>query len=604
MHNSYRVGILDLVHSSGAGAGAAGGGEEAELNARWSVGRKLVFFASFTFLIDIGMSLFSLSAFHNFEMLTTHMMFSSDILSFRSNISDLLLLSVLRALVLPVVAAVAVYIGNPDFGRGQERKRCTSRNDDGDGDSGHSHLRDPLLSSSSAISSSIAADDEMPASKEEAGKEDREKEVRVDMSEDWQRGKRAVEDLNDTTLQRLKASAAARKHVFLSLMFAFSTGVQIYTGIKCLNFSWDRYGGSEDVVAPLVTSSVFFINIEVWLLREFVSEITRSRGLFVKSLHQHPLFFDKRVASHWCDLCGQRVNRAFRCKQCDFDACEKCVSRKRTANAGENLIRSDRGVVETKPMSTMEYFCRAIKLTGPESKLFMFAFIFLTLTAVATLALPNTQGQIINKIIANDKSSFLFHLKLYIGIMVAMGIFNGIKGLLFTVVARRIAFHARNKLFGAILRQDIAFFDGTTSGRLTSRLTNDIGMMLSPIQSTLSTLLYNIVMLFGGVGMCFFTSYQLSMLACTSFSSLLCPARLFLRQRTVFVSRRLSRTFPLHIRLHSHNCRTNTVPVGHVRELVPTAEPARPLCTFRGELGRRTGTRTRSNGEGVFAGEC
>ena len=51
------------------------------------------------------------------------------------------------------------------------------------------------------------------------------------------------------------------------------------------------------------------------------------------------------------------------------------------------------------------------------------------------------------------------------------------------------------------------YFDGTTSGRLTSRLTNDVGMMMAPIQNTLSTLLYNLVMLFGGIAMCFYTSY-------------------------------------------------------------------------------------------------
>ena len=65
-------------------------------------------------------------------------------------------------------------------------------------------------------------------------------------------------------------------------------------------------------------------------------------------------------------------------------------------------------------------------------------------------------------------------------------------------------------------RTDVAFFDGTTSGKLTSRLTNDIGMMLSPIQNTMSTLLYNIVVLFGGIVMCFYTSYKLSMLAFTT----------------------------------------------------------------------------------------
>ena len=59
----------------------------------------------------------------------------------------------------------------------------------------------------------------------------------------------------------------------------------------------------------------------------------------------------------------------------------------------------------------------------------------------------------------------------------------------------------------------MAFFDGTTSGHLTSRLTNDVNMMMQPIQSSLSQLLQNILMLVGGLVMCYYTSYQLSMLA-------------------------------------------------------------------------------------------
>ena len=38
-------------------------------------------------------------------------------------------------------------------------------------------------------------------------------------------------------------------------------------------------------------------------------------------------------------------------------------------------------------------------------------------------------------------------------------------------------------------------------------------MMMQPIQSSLSRLLQNIIMLCGGLVMCYYTSYQLSMLA-------------------------------------------------------------------------------------------
>jgi len=63
------------------------------------------------------------------------------------------------------------------------------------------------------------------------------------------------------------------------------------------------------------------------------------------------------------------------------------------------------------------------------------------------------------------------------------------------------------------MAQDVAYFDGTESGRLISRLTYDLDMMMAPIQSSLSSLLSSVLILIGGMTMCFIKSYRLSMLA-------------------------------------------------------------------------------------------
>jgi ABC-type multidrug transport system fused ATPase/permease subunit len=62
----------------------------------------------------------------------------------------------------------------------------------------------------------------------------------------------------------------------------------------------------------------------------------------------------------------------------------------------------------------------------------------------------------------------------------------------------------------------IAFFDGNSSGQLTSRLTNDVSFMISPIQTMMSTLLSNVFLLVGGIALCFYTSWRLSILAFTT----------------------------------------------------------------------------------------
>ncbi len=66
----------------------------------------------------------------------------------------------------------------------------------------------------------------------------------------------------------------------------------------------------------------------------------------------------------------------------------------------------------------------------------------------------------------------------------------------------------RNNLFRSIMIQDIAFFDGVTTGELTSRLTNDANAMVAPCQTVLSSFLSNAFSLFGGIFFCFYTSWR------------------------------------------------------------------------------------------------
>jgi len=112
-----------------------------------------------------------------------------------------------------------------------------------------------------------------------------------------------------------------------------------------------------------------------------------------------------------------------------------------------------------------------------------------------------------------DKKGFLRYVFIYIGVMLAQGAVSTLYSAIFTLVSRRLKFTIRNALLEKILAQDVAYFDGTESGQLISRLTNDLDMMMSPIQSSLSSLLSNCLVLVGGLVMCFAKSYRLSMLA-------------------------------------------------------------------------------------------
>jgi len=70
-------------------------------------------------------------------------------------------------------------------------------------------------------------------------------------------------------------------------------------------------------------------------------------------------------------------------------------------------------------------------------------------------------------------------------------------------------------MFESLIKQDIAFFDGTMTGQLTSRMTNDVAAVVQPVRQIMNTFLTAILRLIGGLFMCLLTSWKLTVLAAT-----------------------------------------------------------------------------------------
>ena len=316
----------------------------------------------------------------------------------------------------------------------------------------------------------------------------------------------------------------------------------------------------------LVCATVLWINAEAYIVRVLIIELTRKQEglLFLPpEVHRHPLYLEtdhRSMAFHWCDLCQKRIGGAaaapkatcrvattpsngqqttkkenkegwcYRCALCDFDICIACSKRNDAATVGENVLRGDRGVRTEISLTTSEYVKRSITVAGKsEWPWLLISFALLAVSSLSKLFLPHFQGRIIDKVIPvpyhpgndddsggdsyYDKKGFLHYIFIYVLVMLAQGMVSTLYSAIFTLVSRRLKFTIRNALLEKILAQDVAYFDGTESGRLISRLTNDLDMMMSPIQSSLSSLLSNILILVGGMIMCFIKSYRLSMLA-------------------------------------------------------------------------------------------
>ncbi len=325
----------------------------------------------------------------------------------------------------------------------------------------------------------------------------------------------------------------------------------------------------------LVCLTVLWINAEAYIVRVLIVELTRKEEglLFLPpEVHRHPLYLEtdhRSMAFHYCDLCQKRISATapkpkpttngatcrvvpsnnnnnnnnkdtkfssegwcYRCALCDFDICIACSKRNDAATVGENVLRGDRGVRAETSLTTSEYVKRSIAVAGrSEWPWLLVSFALLAISSLSKLFLPHFQGKIIDKVIPipyhpggddnggddngsyYDKKGFLHFIFIYVLVMLAQGAVSTLYSAIFTLVSRRLKFTIRNALLEKILAQDVAYFDGTESGRLISRLTNDLDMMMAPIQSSLSNLLSNCLILLGGMAMCFFKSYRLSMLA-------------------------------------------------------------------------------------------
>jgi ABC-type multidrug transport system fused ATPase/permease subunit len=119
-------------------------------------------------------------------------------------------------------------------------------------------------------------------------------------------------------------------------------------------------------------------------------------------------------------------------------------------------------------------------------------------------------------VIVDDRPGFGQAMGYYIAFNLVQTCFGVCRQVCFGIMGKRIGYKSRNVLFSAILRQDIAFFDGMSTGQLTARLGQDLMQMLQPLNWAISQMLQASLSLSGGLFMCLYVSWKLSMLAFTS----------------------------------------------------------------------------------------
>ncbi|MFP4600867.1 MAG: ABC transporter ATP-binding protein [Persicimonas sp.] len=154
---------------------------------------------------------------------------------------------------------------------------------------------------------------------------------------------------------------------------------------------------------------------------------------------------------------------------------------------------------------------RLIGLIKPHWKGLSVATFALFVAAGISLLYPQAARIAIDDVIEAGRTADMQLLGwALLGIFAVQALFVGIRYYLFTVIGDRIVADLRERLFSAVLAQEMGFFDANRTGELTSRLTSDTQAIQSAVTTNVSMALRYGAQAVGGVAILFFTSFKLS----------------------------------------------------------------------------------------------
>jgi len=327
-----------------------------------------------------------------------------------------------------------------------------------------------------------------------------------------------------------KASNEWKRNLVLSVCFVGVTAQSVYTGTHVLTVDEPTWVQTSCIVATLLC-----MNVEFLLVKQLVDAVTRSDGVLLPGLHEHELFYSNKVSFSWCQVCRERIGpktggyEGFNCTLCEnYWLCLLCYRKEQTkTNTTEGILRGDKGPKPAPDITAWQYFRRSLKLLrGHEFTMFSAFFAVLGAQAMQ-VTMPTYRGNVINALINDQDKTFRNDLTIFVFLSVGASLFGSIRALSSALIQRQISIDSRRVMFESLMRQDVAFFDGTMSGQLTSRMSTDVAAMVQPVQSFINRLIANLLSLAGGTFMCFFISWKLTVLASTLIGPVIYVTRLY-----------------------------------------------------------------------------
>ena len=191
------------------------------------------------------------------------------------------------------------------------------------------------------------------------------------------------------------------------------------------------------------------------------------------------------------------------------------------------------------PGSTRQLLVRLVREhVRPHLGRLLLAGLCMVLAAGATAALAYLMEPVLDEIfLEKDRTLLVVVPAAVIGITLIRGVATYGQGVLMAFVGQRVIADLQSRVFAHILRFDLAFFQDTASGRLVSRLTNDVNMMRNAVANALTGMVKDSLTLLFLVGVMFEKDWKLALIACVIFPLAIYPiAKLGRRMRKVSTS--------------------------------------------------------------------
>ena len=159
---------------------------------------------------------------------------------------------------------------------------------------------------------------------------------------------------------------------------------------------------------------------------------------------------------------------------------------------------------------------RLLALSRPDVRYIAQGFVFLCVAAVASTVLPHYTGALIDDVIAEDSVAFSRDMQLLLSFSIIVGIFTGLRGWSFMIAIARLKVRLRDRLFRALVSQEMGFYDGTSTGELTSRLSTDTTSVGDQVSLNVNVFLRSLISAVGALIFMFSLSWKLTLLSfCT-----------------------------------------------------------------------------------------